>query len=416
MGISCPDPTKVTDLRDSLIKSGIPADRIIIFDHNTPETEIAARARAASQPGMIVIFTNLGGRGKDWMSAYNDVLDEINKQISKNLSAQPPVTLERIVASIEANINAQIAKIQKEIKAQGGTPAESELRLSLVKYESLKAGLDLFKADASAELLRTAITPETIRALLSTESFQVRSFNLVIYEKPAGGLPDFIQALNRADRGSKGGSVWVLSCTADDIFTKTGIDPATLITAGPDGRYHANISAAELLRSIPDIRTNWDQYKQLFKSPPERWDGRATLEFVDDFATKLERAGLSMTVIVELEKAWRATDLGRIATLSEIALSYVSQQEISRTNPDPFKQATIDDQESTQKIVSELNNPVRIEYALQQMRMVIARDMFGQVHRDMSEADFVKHLQSACKTALFVDLSETESISQVGIR
>jgi hypothetical protein len=431
LGIYYPEADKaggfVAELQNIYGKDKDGKDRVLLFSHDTKANELPAIARAASKPGYIVVFTNLGGRGKDWASAYNDMLDAIDKKLS---SIEKPVSLQAIVGLLRNDAEKELAIISEaEERRKTQTPdqvkgelekletqyknqrisqekyseakkileytfqSKDKLNEAKAKYDAQKAGLELFESNFKnnagefhelfTKTIKDAGEVFQLKKDLAASSdpqvkgaFSPSSFNLLLYGKPSGGYLDFIQALNRADRGSKGGTVYSFTCLDDEIFRKVGIDIRALIKPNAAGEYVAELK----LNNLDELGLSKRQLDICLKGgllEISRTDNNVIVRFAADFETKAEKllkTDLTQKALDTLRTRWTQTDLGLIYRLANAAMIQVTFQDIEQARAG----GGADYEKKMYALFNEFGDERKLNAALAEYRAMLAQDMYNR--------------------------------------
>ncbi|GBR76209.1 hypothetical protein NO2_0801 [Candidatus Termititenax persephonae] len=391
-GVYCPDPTKAEQLKKQLEqledKDGnkIDPEKILIYSGSVDPAELRKLSAKAAELGTIVIFTNLGGRGKDWKSAYNDLLDKyITTAINEAAGANPPKTM----ADIIEEITKEFDKETKELKKVKKTMASEEYIARQAEIDALRGALDYFRESISigeASLLNEKITAHDSRFRANPNGdspFNYKSMNLVMYEKPPGGYSDYVQALNRIDRGSKGGIAYILSCIEDDLFRQNGVLPGAFIKPSNGSEYKAEVSSDKLdSASISkEIRESFFEHDQ----------DRGIYTFKEEFVSNLRTAYAKGEITLEqrdvLTELWRNTELGRVADFGDRTMLYVHQRDMNNTTPDAQTRKMIAERERLRQTVSLLSNPLNYEMTMESFRSRIAEVFYGYFQNQATDKD-----------------------------
>ncbi|GBR74994.1 hypothetical protein NO1_2071, partial [Candidatus Termititenax aidoneus] len=204
--------------------------------------------------------------------------------------------------------------------------------------------------------------------------------NLLLYGKPSGGFLDFVQALNRADRGSKGGTVYDFTCLADEIFQKVGVDIKALIKPNADGEYVAELK----LKSIDELGLSRRQFDLCVKNGlliVSSTDSSSTVRFAADFETRAEKLlkkGLTQKALDTLRAHWAQTDLGLIYRLTDAAMKQITFREIDQAQPGGVKLMVTENEKKMYGLFGEFSDERRLNAALTEYRTMLARETFNR--------------------------------------
>ncbi len=185
------------------------AKRIVILDQRKFENrEIFDLLAKAGTENTIVIFTNAGGRGTDWMTAYQELGDKMNR-----LMAQPGMTFERALRELKAKFEKEITELEAKAKKEYGS---SKLATEYAEYSKLCIGADIIDNYLKDPRLKTAEGAKELEAFFSIK----RVFDLIITEFSPEGFSVQQQIENRIDRNSVGGTIKRFTSLESLFYTK----------------------------------------------------------------------------------------------------------------------------------------------------------------------------------------------------
>ncbi|MDR1452934.1 MAG: LysM peptidoglycan-binding domain-containing protein [Candidatus Margulisbacteria bacterium] len=415
MGVYCPDPKKIIEIVRMICPEAITKNKkgieeisqkgletlekngIYIYDHDADPKTLRAIVRKTRQAGAIVLMTNLGGRGVDWSPAksYNEAA-----QLVKDVLANPRNSTLTLVETIN--------KLIADTRSEYNKTKDAEAKLKLA--ESL-AGLEMVRDGAEQEGLSKLNAQEFgQRDLSKTETFEIKAFDMIMYEKPAGGLADYIQALNRVDRASAGGSVYVLSSITDDLYKRVGISPDVLPKPRNGDRYTAEVDSTALRDTIKTYtggNMQWEKISDLFMDGAAPND--AKYEFVEKFQTELAKMSapsvpdgqrLTADEVAALQHLWSRTELGLVSSIARAAMSHINQSGINNIQPDEMTRQVIERQEIVRRMASMLNNSFTADRGLQDIREMLSKGIYEQSSTVTRES----YLQSELRDLTRLDL------------